>query len=69
MIRATSRPSAPWYVVPADHKWFTRLVVAAAVIKALEGLDLAFPKIGGAALKEMRKMRRALEAEAPRKRR
>jgi PPK2 family polyphosphate:nucleotide phosphotransferase len=69
MIRATSRPGAPWFVVPADHKWFTRLVVAAAVIEALEGLDLAFPKIEGAALKEMGKIRRALEAEAPRKRR
>jgi PPK2 family polyphosphate:nucleotide phosphotransferase len=69
MIRATSRPGAPWFVVPADHKWFVRLVVAAAVIEALEGLDLAFPKIEGAALKEMGKIRRALEAEAPRKRR
>jgi PPK2 family polyphosphate:nucleotide phosphotransferase len=68
MIRATSRPAAPWFVVPADHKWFTRLVVAAAVIEALESLDLAFPKIEGKALKEMGKIRRALEAEAPRKR-
>jgi PPK2 family polyphosphate:nucleotide phosphotransferase len=69
MIRATSRPGAPWHVVPADHKWFARLVVAAAVIEGLESLDLAFPKIEGAALKEMGKIRRALEAEAPRKRR
>jgi PPK2 family polyphosphate:nucleotide phosphotransferase len=67
MIRATSRPSAPWFVVPADHKWFTRLVVAATVIEALERLDLASPKIEGAALKEMRKVRAALLAEAPRK--
>jgi len=67
MIRATSRPDAPWYVVPADHKWFTRLVVAAAVIEALEGLDLSFPKVGAATLKEMRKVRAALLAEAPRK--
>jgi PPK2 family polyphosphate:nucleotide phosphotransferase len=67
MIRATSRPSAPWYVVPADHKWFTRLVVAAAVIEGLERLDLTFPKIGAAKLKEMRKVRAALLAEAPRK--
>jgi PPK2 family polyphosphate:nucleotide phosphotransferase len=67
MIRATSRPGAPWYVVPADHKWFTRLVVAAAVIEALEGLDLSFPKVGAATLKEMRKVRAALRAEAPRK--
>jgi PPK2 family polyphosphate:nucleotide phosphotransferase len=66
MIRATSRPGAPWHVVPADHKWFTRLVVAAAVTDALERLDLDFPKIGGAALKEMREVRAAL-AEAPRK--
>jgi len=69
MIRATSRPGAPWFVVPADHKWFARLVIAAAVIEALERLDLAFPKIEGAALEEMGKIRRALEAEAPRKRR
>ena len=67
MIRATSTPTAPWYVVPADHKWFTRLVVAAAVIEALEGLDLSFPKVGAATLKEMRKVRAALRAEAPRK--
>jgi len=67
MIRATSRPGAPWFVVPADHKWFTRLVVAAAVIEALEGLGLAFPKIEGAALEEMHKVRVALLAEQPRK--
>jgi PPK2 family polyphosphate:nucleotide phosphotransferase len=67
VIRATSRPTGPWYVVPADHKWFTRLVVAAAVIEALESLDLASPKIEGTALKEMRKVRAALLAEAPRK--
>jgi PPK2 family polyphosphate:nucleotide phosphotransferase len=67
MVRATSRPGAPWYVVPADHKWFTRLVVAAAVIEALQGLDLSFPKVGAATLKEMRKVRAALRAEAPRK--
>jgi PPK2 family polyphosphate:nucleotide phosphotransferase len=67
MIRATSRPTAPWYVVPADHKWFTRLVVATAVIEALESLDLSYPKIGTAGLKEMRKVRAALQAEAPRK--
>ena len=66
-IRATSRPIAPWYVVPADHKWFTRLVVAAAVIEALESLDLSFPKMGAATREEMRKVQAALQAEAPRK--
>jgi PPK2 family polyphosphate:nucleotide phosphotransferase len=67
MIGATSRPTAPWYVVPADHKWFVRLVVAAAVIETVEGLDLRFPKVGAATLGEMRKVRAALAAEAPRK--
>ena len=42
-IRATSTKWAPWYVVPADNKWFTRLVVAAAVVDALEDLDLRYP--------------------------
>jgi PPK2 family polyphosphate:nucleotide phosphotransferase len=63
MIRATSTAEAPWYVVPADHKWFTRLVVAAAMVDALERLDLAFPKIAGAAHEELVKVRKALEGE------
>jgi len=45
MIRATARPDAPWYVVPADNKWFTRVIVAAAIIDALEALDLKFPEM------------------------
>ncbi len=65
MIRATSRPQAPWHVVPADHKWFGRLVVAGAIVDALEQLDLTFPKIEGAALEELEKVRSALEAETP----
>jgi PPK2 family polyphosphate:nucleotide phosphotransferase len=44
-ISATSSRHAPWYVVPADNKWFTRLVVGAAVVDALEGLDLRYPKV------------------------
>jgi PPK2 family polyphosphate:nucleotide phosphotransferase len=63
MIRATSRPYAPWHVVPADNKPFARLVVAKAMIEALEGLDLKFPKVDPAALKEMEKVRKALQAE------
>jgi PPK2 family polyphosphate:nucleotide phosphotransferase len=63
LIRNTSRPHAPWYVVPADHKWFARLVVARTMIETLERLDLQFPKIEGAALKELQKVRAALEAE------
>jgi PPK2 family polyphosphate:nucleotide phosphotransferase len=63
MIRATSREEAPWYVVPADHKWFARLVVAAAMIDALEALDLEYPKVEGKALVELQQVRAALVAE------
>jgi PPK2 family polyphosphate:nucleotide phosphotransferase len=63
MIRATSREEAPWYVVPADHKWFARLVVAAAMIDALETLDLEYPKVKGKALEELQQVRAALVAE------
>jgi PPK2 family polyphosphate:nucleotide phosphotransferase len=63
MVRSTSGPQAPWYVVPADHKWFARLVVARAMIETLERLDLQFPKVEGAALKELAKVRAALDAE------
>jgi PPK2 family polyphosphate:nucleotide phosphotransferase len=64
MIRHTSRPEAPWLVVPADQKWFTRLVVAAAMVEALEQLDLKFPVVERAALADLQKARRALMAEA-----
>jgi len=47
-IRNTATKDAPWYVVPADNKWFTRVVVAAAVISALDALDLAYPEVGEA---------------------
>ena len=43
-IRATAAPHAPWFVVPADHKWFTRLVIAEAIVAAVEGLELAWPE-------------------------
>jgi PPK2 family polyphosphate:nucleotide phosphotransferase len=60
MIRATSRPHAPWHIVPADHKWFARLAVATAMVDALERLDLEFPKVKGAALERLAKVRQAL---------
>ena len=63
MIRNTSTPEAPWFVVPADHKWFTRIVVAAALVQALDGLKLEYPKVKGNALKELRKAEKALKAE------
>jgi PPK2 family polyphosphate:nucleotide phosphotransferase len=65
MIRNTSTPEARWHVVPADHKWFTHLVVAAAVVNALEKLDLKFPVIKGKALEEIKKVRAALLAKRP----
>jgi PPK2 family polyphosphate:nucleotide phosphotransferase len=67
MIRATSTEYAPWYVVPADHKHVAWLVVAEAIVEALQGLKLEYPKITGAALKELRAVQRELRAEAPRK--
>jgi PPK2 family polyphosphate:nucleotide phosphotransferase len=67
MIRETSRPEAPWFVVPADHKWFTRLVVAGVLMEELQGLDLEFPKITGKALKELQQAAKALRAEKARR--
>ncbi|MGH6899627.1 MAG: polyphosphate kinase 2 family protein [Geminicoccaceae bacterium] len=63
MIRATATKDAPWYVVPADHKWFTRVVVAAAIIDALGSLDLEFPKVGHDKKEELAAARIALEQE------
>lgn len=59
-IRATSTEEAPWFVVPADHKWFTRLVVASAVIEALASLNLAYPKLKPAEVKDLAVAKRAL---------
>lgn len=60
-IRATAAPHAPWYVVPADNKWFTRLVVAAALAASLQDLELHYPKVTEAALAELATARKALE--------
>lgn len=59
-IRATAVEHAPWYVVPADKKWFTRLVVSDAIVDALEGLDLSFPKVDAARRAELETARREL---------
>jgi PPK2 family polyphosphate:nucleotide phosphotransferase len=60
LIRETAAENAPWYVVPADNKWFTRTVVAAAVIDALDSLDLEYPKLDKAKRKELEAARAAL---------
>jgi PPK2 family polyphosphate:nucleotide phosphotransferase len=59
-IRNTATEHAPWYVVPADNKWFTRLVVAAAVIEALASLDLHYPKVDDAKRRELASVRTQL---------
>ena len=63
MIRHTATPHAPWYVVPADHKWFTRVVVVQAIIDALERLDLAFPTVSPDQQKQLKTVKAALERE------
>jgi len=62
-IGATASKHAPWFVVPADHRWFTRLVVAAAIVDAVEQLDLSYPEVGAAKRKELATMRAALVGE------
>jgi PPK2 family polyphosphate:nucleotide phosphotransferase len=62
-IRATASKHAPWFVVPADNKWFTRLVVAAAIVEAMEQLDLTYPKVSAEKKQELAKARAALLRE------
>ena len=63
MIRHTSTPHAPWHVVPADHKWFTRLAVVTAIVDTLQSLDLAFPTLEPARAKDLAAARLALAGE------
>jgi PPK2 family polyphosphate:nucleotide phosphotransferase len=62
-IRATATPHAPWFVVPADNKWFTRLVVAAAIVEAMEKMDLAYPKVSAAQQADLARARELLLTE------
>jgi PPK2 family polyphosphate:nucleotide phosphotransferase len=62
MIRATSTKDAPWYVVPADNKWFSRLVISTVIIETLESLDLSYPKVDEAKLKELKAAKKILES-------
>ena len=63
MIRETATPESPWYVVPADNKWFTRIVVGAAIVDALGSLDLHYPKVDAARLAQLAEAKKALLAE------
>ena len=62
-IRTTASQHAPWFVVPADQRWFTRLVVAAAIVEAVEQLDLTYPKVDAKKKEELATMRAALAGE------
>jgi PPK2 family polyphosphate:nucleotide phosphotransferase len=62
-IAATASKHAPWFVVPADNKWFSRLLVAAAIVEAIVSLDLAYPKVDAAKKKELAAARVALSRE------
>ena len=65
MIRGTSSKQAPWYVVPADNKWFTRVVVAAAIVETLEELNLAYPKLDPKERKPLAEARASLLGKKP----
>jgi polyphosphate kinase 2 (PPK2 family) len=62
-IRATASRHAPWFVVPADKRWFTRLVVVSAIVQAVEQLDLTYPKVGAEKKKELAAARAELARE------
>ena len=64
MIRHTSTEEAPWHVIPADHKWFTQMVVAKTIVRVMQRLDLKYPAVEGDALKQMKQVREALREEA-----
>jgi PPK2 family polyphosphate:nucleotide phosphotransferase len=63
IVRHTSTKAAPWYVVPADHKWFARVVIGSAIVAALDELDLRFPQVDKDAKREFELVRKALEHE------
>ncbi|KQT21322.1 MAG: polyphosphate kinase 2 family protein [Bradyrhizobium sp.] len=63
IVRHTATQHAPWYVVPADHKWFARVVIGSVINAALEKLDLRFPRADKASLEEFEQVRKALEKE------
>ena len=62
-IRGTATENAPWYVVPADHKWFTRLVVASVIIETLDSLKLEYPDVSGMDSRALAEARKALEQQ------
>ena len=68
MIRHTATDYAPWYVVPADHKWFTRVVVAAAIIDGRASLDLEYPTVTAVQQRDIAQAKTALEGDGKKER-
>ncbi|MBV8924027.1 MAG: polyphosphate kinase 2 family protein [Bradyrhizobium sp.] len=64
IVRHTATPHAPWFVVPADHKWFARVVIGSVIVNALNGLNLRFPRVDKGSQREFAQVREALEKEA-----
>ena len=63
IVRHTATPHAPWFVVPADHKWFARVVIGSIIVAALDNLNLRFPRVDKASQEEFANVRKALEDE------
>jgi len=63
-IQATSTKESPWYVMPADHKWFTRLAVSEVIVQKLESLDLKYPQVGDEHIQRLQEAKKALEEGA-----
>jgi hypothetical protein len=63
VIANTSTPQSPWFVIPADNKWFTRLAVAAAIVDTLDELNLAYPKVDAQQKKQLEEARRVLQGK------
>ena len=63
MVQRTATKHAPWYVVPADNKWFARLIIGAGIVEAMSGLDLKLPDVDRKKKKELEGIREALEEE------
>ena len=65
MFNHTSTPWAPWYIIPADHKWFTRIAVVSVINAMLEGMDLAYPEVGPEQKAALQKAKEAMDREEP----
>ena len=64
MLEHTSKPWAPWFVIPADHKWFARLAISQTICAALEALNLEFPRIDEQQRRNLLEIRKELVREA-----